>query len=261
MGFDVIEGMKSAYSVDWLVAVAAGKIPGFSILDKFGRNPAAGTIRRPVWQQGNQDYTYLENAEGLRAYAGVNTATNAMVFEIINSGWGTTMVSATLTGTTPINLGTGFRCNRFYNDEPGRTLGILAGYVEVVGSGAVTAGTAAAAAMVKARIDIPYEQTEQAIFTVPVNQQLQIWGVWAGINESSGVSAVAIDLEMWVGKFNRPMLNKRTVGMTNLGGNPTLLPWGVPLVVDPKADVELKCLCDATGLDIGAGFYGLLIDV
>lgn len=264
MGFAYFE--KSGYSMDYLVAVAAGKIPGFAILDKYGRNGAAGTISRPVWIKGNQSYTWPTGPEGFRAYSDVNAATNSIVFECVDSDWATQSVTAVLTGTTPINLGTFLRCNRVYNNEPGRLIGTISGYVEVVGSGAVTAGTTGIAGtpapeMVKARISGGYEQTQQAIFSVPANQNLQIFGVWGGMNESSGVSAVAMDLELWVGGTNKTMRNKRTQGFTNLGGNPAVIPFGVPLLVGSKSDVELRVLCGATGLDVSGGFYGLLIDV
>ncbi len=258
MAFD--QFAKSGYAVDWLVAIAAGKVPGFAILNKHGRNEEAGTIGRPLWDGGNLSYTFLEAAEGMRAYSDDNTATNALEFHCLDANWGTVTVNASLTGTTPINLGTQLRCHRIINREPGRTLGILGGYVEVVGSGAIAAGTAGAAAMLKAKITPPFEQTEMTVFSVPANQTLQIFAVWGGMNESSGVSAVAMDLELWVGGSNSPMLNKRVQGFTNLGANPAYIPYGVPFPVESKSDVELRVKCDATGKDVSGGFCGLLID-
>ncbi len=257
MAYDIFE--KHGYAVDWLSAVAAGKIPGFALLDKYGRNEAAGTNRTPIWSGGNLAYTFLESAEGMRAYSDDNTATNALEFHFLDADWGTMIVNAALTGTTPINLGTQLRCHRVINREPGRTLGILSGYVEVVGSGAIAAGTAGAASMLKAKITPPFEQTEMAVFSVPANQTLQIFGLWGGMDESSGVSAVAMDLELWIGGSNSPMINKRTHGFTNLGANPADIPFKVPYLVESKSDVELRCRCDATGLDVSGGFYGLLV--
>ena len=259
MGFDIFD--KQGYSVDWMVAVAAGKIPGFSLLDKFGRNQAAGTIRVPMWYGGNVAYTFQTVPQGCRMASPDNTATQAMELEFLDANYGTTVVNATLTGTTPVSLGTFLRFNRGYTVEPGRVTGNLLDRVEIFGSGAVAGGTPSVAAMRMGIVPIPFNQTEQAIFTVPANQNLILLGAYSGINSSSGVSAVGMDTEIWVGNFNRPMRNKRTYGMTNLGNNPGVVPQGVPLFIAAKSDIELRVICDATGLNVGGGFYGVLADV
>ena len=258
MAWDVFE--RTGIQGPFLLAVAADQVPGFHILDKYGRNEDAGTQRVPVWDGGNATYTYSVVPEGYRLYSDDNTATNAIEIEVLDTNYATTLVSAVLTGTTPVNIGTYYRSNRMYNVEPGRTIGILGGYVHLVGSGDIAAGTPAAITMLRSKITTPYEQTHQSIFSVPANQDAFIMGMWGGLNSQGGVSALAMDLELWVGGTSVPMRNKRTVGFSNLGNNPAIIPWGVPLKVDARSDIELRSVLQTTGKDVAGGFYGILVD-
>jgi hypothetical protein len=84
-------------------------------------------------------------------------------------------------------------------------------------------------------------------------------GIWAGISEEAGVSAVAADFKIFVGGTNLPLQDRGDFGMTNQGASPAHMRFEYPQVVQEFSDIEMRSICSGVGVKTYGGFYGVLV--
>lgn len=252
---------KTGFGVDYKYLVSAGSLGGFTPLTIYGRNNALGTIRGAVWGGGNNVLTWPSVVEGYRVATPDVTATHSLRFNFLDSNYATQTVTATLTGSTPVSLGTYIRCNGFEVIEPGRTAGNVIDYIDVFGSGAVTGGTVSAITMLRGRLIDPFNRSQDGFYTIPANQNFLAYGMWGCMNIPSGVTAAGVDIELWYGQVGYPLQNYITLGIQNLGNSVVDMPFRVPVNIGSKTDIEIRGLCNTTGKDVSCGLYGILISI
>jgi len=261
MGFNIFASSKGGmvYSLEFLEAVAAGQIPGFSLYNQFGRSNALSTTKRVVWDGGNETYHYTDPAspEGYRLSCSDNTATQNIAVKTVDDDWATTVATHTLTGQTPVNIGSYIRAYDMRCIGPGRD--IVPGTTYISGSGAISGGAPGTITMIRGMILTPNNVSLMSIFPVPAVRTAYVLGFWASIHQASGLSAISADVELWVSGTGMPFQLERSVGGINYGGNPFVAPYVPPLPIPAKSDIELRGVCSAA-MDLGAGFSVLLVD-
>ena len=174
---------------DFMFEVAAGKHPGLSSVNKFGRNGDidTGTIPEDVWTQGGtwvaptQARTHdLVSTSANDAAAG--TGMRTVEIQGLDANWDLQSETVTLNGTTNVaTANTYTRIFRMYGATWGTGL---------ENAGVITA-TAQTDATVTAAINTGDNQTLMAIYTVPRNHTAYIAQVGASINKSGGVGGLA----------------------------------------------------------------------
>jgi len=242
---------------DFLAAVNAGQVAGYSLYHQWGRSNALDTTKRVIWDAGDAEYFYEDPAvpEGYRLSCSDDTATQDIVVETLNSAWGTVLGTHTLTGQTPVNIGTNIRAYRMKCIGPGRDT--VPGTTYVCGSGAITAGVPLAT-MVRAMILTPNNQSLMCVFPVPAGRTAYVVSYWASVNKASGVAAAAVDVELWVGGTGMPFQIKGVQSVNTIGGNPIYINSEEEPVIQ-KSDIELRGVCSAA-CDVSAGFDILMKD-
>lgn len=257
MGWDIFA--KQGYSVDWLTAVIADEIPGFSLVSHHARSNAIGTTKRVIWDGGNQAYTYTDPAvpEGYRLSCSDNAAVQQIVIKTVDSSWATNVSTHTLTGQTATSVGSFIRAYGMKCIGPGRN--DVAGTVYLSGSGAIAAGEPSVITMARAMILTPSNQALMSPYPIPAGRTGYVFNVWASIMKASGVSALAVDLELWTAGTAMPFQLQRSSGGNSIGDNTISFPKFSPIELPEKTDIELRAVC-STIADISAGFDMILVD-
>lgn len=201
---------------------------------KFGFNSDVDTSTTPedIWDYGGI-YTFPANS-GETMYISSNNTGDLMSFTV--QGLGTDFlnksVDVTLSGQTPVTVGTFSRVFRAFNSSSVDMLG----NVYVYTTGTVTTGTPQTASKVKAMVKSGYQQTEMAIYTVPAN--------FNGTIVDIGCSAPRIANQTIAGEMHVDIREYGKVFRTQLvfGVNDSLYQdsMAAGLSVKPKSDIRIR---------------------
>lgn len=252
-------GYGHALSQDFLLRVGMGLIPGFSIVNKFGRNPDIDTATDPetIWSQGGL-YTYLAAAATLYVTSTDDTDTHEITVEGLDATWALQTATVNLTGQTQAEIGSGLtwiRVFRAYNSDATPTLGD----VYIAEQDTDTGGVPDTASKIKAKIDIYAQQTLMALYTVPLGKTAMTLDGYYTLNKS-GATAWAT-CSFFIREFGGVFRLKRIVGVQSTGSSIFNYRLPLPRAIPAKSDIAMRVTeVSANDMDISAGLSILLID-
>jgi len=263
-GYSVQQALRKVAGLavsDFGLEVARGNVSGVAQLNKFGRNLTLTTTEETIWD-GETDYNTTPGfaGSGLITHGWVtadNAADRGVV--VVVQGLDTSFDEVTETFTTDgtdATVAVAFdgastlqRINRMYVTDTAQAVG----HIRVGDSGK---------AAYYSQITAPYNQTNQALYTVPNGKTLYLYQIYADQNDAAG-QTVATSIILYAqdtentGNVRRAHLS---LGITD-GGSSHLAhrypsPWGIPA----KWDVYINAVTTSGTRDVSAGFEGYLVD-
>jgi len=238
---------------DFLFEVAQGNVPGMAILHKFGENPdidSAGGYE-DIWGGGGhytgQDATAAETLELFSSDANDTSAgTGARTVEIfgLDAAYADQSETISLNGVTAVtSVNTYIRMNRMI--------------VRTAGSGGKNAGTltcrqTTTTANVMGVIQIGYNQTMIAAWTVPAGEEGYFLQWYAGVaNKTSG----AIEIRLLVRPFGEVWQVKEETAAAADGTSYVPRVYTVPKnSLAAKSDIKIEADSSVNNMAVFAGF-------
>jgi len=240
-------------NADFAFDIAAGRVAGWSHVNKFGHNSDVDVGSEDVWEVGG-DYTgFIVNASTLEIFssdvndtAAGSGARSVKVFGL-DSDYIEQEEIITLAGAgTVVSVNPYLRVHRVY---------VMSGGVNGENAGIITIQDTQPVTL--ASIGIGDNQTHQATFTVPVGKVGIITQIWAGLGVGTGVAAET-DIAMLVRPLNEVFQTKFLLGLTTHWSHPPR----PPIVVLAKADIKLRAVNnDSINSNITGGFDIILRDI
>jgi hypothetical protein len=243
---------------NFLVDVAAGLIPGYSHVNKFGHN-AAAAAGHDVWDGGGLYAFYPTTAQSCTIVStspnDTSAGTGVRTVKIfgLDSNWEEQDETVTMNGTTPVALvNTYLRIFRAYSVTAGSN-GINIGVVSITGGGNTAAQIAAGEG-----------QTQQAIYTVPANKTALLLKYYVGVSDSdkNGNSMefhlMARDNSIADASWNV----KSQIALNTLGSTWWQYEFGVPGGGSANAKTDFRITVPDSSIVMGCvgGFDLILID-
>lgn len=246
-------------ATDFLLECAKGNVPGHSVIQKFGRNFDIGTATDPqdCWSQGGI-YTYLSSAQTL--YASSSNAGDAqeITIEVLNSDWVEELRVVNLSGQSQVVIpgGTIIRVNRAYNTDSTN----LAGDVYIAESDTLTGGVPDTTSKIKAVIDLGYDQSLMAVYSVPAAKTAYILG-WHSSIEGTSPAGLKTELSLRVREFGKIFRVMHTHSLF-VDGTTYIHHFFKAIPKYPaKSDIIVKIdQVSNNGADVAAGFDIILVN-
>jgi len=230
------------------LAVAKGDVPGHSIMSKFGQNSAlnASTYEH-IWDGGGV-YSYPADGSALIVDVVSSSASDTTDIEIqgLDVNGDLTVLTETLTGTTPVTIGTAlWRIFRMKN----------VGAVDYVGEITLTN---AAGTVDYAVIQIGNGQTLMALYTIPNATKGYML---KGTNNLSGVTrAVAASGRLLMRPFGGVDQLKKTFGVNSEGSSFLEMAFPLPAQIPGKTDIKVEAIGSTAGVSLNTTFDILLVE-
>jgi len=238
-------------SSDFKLDVSAGRIPGTSKINKFGRNQDIDTTSEDVWDGGGI-YTFSTTADITHAVSASASDTFDIRVIGLDTNWDEVIQDVTLTGTTAVALTTPLiRCYRAYNISATAALGNIQ-----VGVGTTTGSFSAA--NLRAQITQGFEQTLMAIYSIPRGKTGYATNFWASLNRT-GASA-SVDTTVNIRNFGGVFRALLTTGCITSATSLFQRDWNPYPAIEEKTDVKISAISSANNTDISAGFDIILVD-
>jgi hypothetical protein len=221
-----------------------------------------------IWD-GSLPYTFSEQAEDYYISSSNASDTGIAIVEVLvvdGTDWLRQNVSVTLNGQTPVKIEPAnqlkpIRCNRAWNDSEASLVGDL--YIHANAS--TSSGIPTDMTKVRAMVLAGYEQTKQAVYSVPSKledgtliKMAHIIEFKCDIVKKRSVSAEAQFLTREYGKIFR---SKKDALITDDKGY--FHEWGIrrPLKLAPKGDMLIRIdELSSTGISASADFSAELIE-
>lgn len=231
------------------------------VVHKFGKGAVAASAPSDIqiWDGLPNTYTYIDNGTPVTLFATSSDTGDNQILEVcgLDGDWAMQILYVTLNGRTPVVVpGTWIRVFRLIN----RGTVNFAGDIYVAESDSYTDGVPDTPAKWKAKITIGYNQTLMAMYTVPAGKRAYIADVHSTIYQQGANPAQtekAGTLVLRVRAFGQVFATKDVHDISNTSLH-MLHNFGLPLIVEPKADVELAVLNVDDNTTISAGFEILL---
>ena len=198
---------------DFMLAVARGKIPGASTVEKFGQNEGLTTSYEDIWDVGG---TYIYPADGVADITHIVSTDNADTEEIevqgLSSDGTLTIQTKALTGQTPVQLDTAlWRVFRLKNEGAID----LAGTVCASDNAGATAGVPDGVCY--AQIVNGNNQTLMSLYTIPLGKTGYIY---QGTSSMIGtVTTYSISSRLWMREYGKVFQLKKTFGLQSTGAS------------------------------------------
>ena len=248
--------------------IAAGRIPGKSAVNKFGRAPSGiqttatdiwdrsdAAATQPIWLAPTAARIHTIASDSASDVSGGTGATTVIVSYLAD--WDTAETTETVAG----DINAGIAMNN---------AAVMIHRMKVTPQATSTtpnAGTITATAATDGTITaviLPGEgQTQMAVYGIPSTQTLYINDFYATINKSSGT----------VGAINfSPVLNpnpdvqtlafltKNTRGLQSTGVSSDTFPFNPPWKITGPAIIKIQGLASTNDIEASAGFNGVLVD-
>jgi len=244
---------QNPYTDDHLLA-AAGVYPGITVMNKFGRNAAvAAGVEEEIWD-GSAAYSFPATALMTKINTTIDQATlQGEVVEIqgLNAAWELTVQTAILDDSdtsTLVTLGTP-----------------LIRVFRMKLLSAVTATTSItlvndADNVIYGNIEPGNQQTQMAIYTVPLGKTAYVTNYWAHHNPKAGnqFTANPIKLKVRDNANGYAASLAHVVGVSENGGFQHFM--GPYIKVPAQYDIYLTSQPTGADADISAGFDLVLVD-
>lgn len=244
--------------VPFLHAVSFGDVSGYSVINKFGHNPTAGT-GDGIWSGDGAYAFYPTNAQSLSVVsssAADDTSSNGahtVTFYGLDSSWNEANETVTMDGTTPVALTNTYR--RMFRG----IVNTIGGAESNVGNISVTN----AAGTVAAYIAATDGQTQMAMYTVPAGKSALFLKGYVGLKNDTfqGESGNF----KWQLKLNNGTAGawqtKGQIGLVNIGSSWWQYEYGAPSGMIPaKTDIRIIQSSATDTMDSVAGYDLLLKD-
>lgn len=234
------------------LGIALGRFDGYSIVNKFGRNPDVdtGTVPEDIWNGGGI-YTGFPTGspEEFQVFSSDAGDTGTITFTYLASNTSTAWqtATATLNGTTPVNTGvTGYRMH---------TASYSSGSSTTFNLGTITIRHRTTTANIFCQIPIGRSQTNVAAYTVPAGSTAYVNRLFSRV---IGSATGTVDGSLWVRTLN--------------GSSRLRMPFSVgssaPFEEEPYGGLTLSAGSDlivrisaasANNLDVIAGYDLILV--
>lgn len=248
---------------DLLIDAATGRIQGYSVVNKFGHNPAVATTGEDVWSGGGTYIFYPDTARVMELLADSSAdsvgGAGALTVKVygLDSNWNDTNEIITVTGSEPAILAIHYK--RMY-----RAIVLTAGSREI-NAGAIFVRDTATARGNDTALYIGDDdgQTQQAIYTIPAGKTGYFLKGYVSMqnDDKNGVDAEF----KWLARLNNgttgAWATKGQIDLINIGSSWWQYEYGAPAGPLPeKTDIRIRC--SKTSDESGAigGFDLLLID-
>jgi hypothetical protein len=241
----------------FLFLVSAGRLPGWSFVEKFGENNdiGPGDVPEDIWQYGG---TYSFSVDGV---ADINTLSSSSAADTqLIRVYGQTadnveiIQDVTLSGQSKVSIPTPLhRVYRMYNTNSSDIQGAVYCYVD----GTITNGVPDTASSVRAVIEGSNNQTEMCIYTVPANRIGWFLGGFVSTSRVGNNSAICT----WERRDKGGVFRLQSrVALNGSGANQ--FPYAYPIPLGPmQAGTDLKLSVkdvDAINTGVSGGFTILL---
>lgn len=242
---------------DFYIQVAAGNVPGYSAINKFGYNSDIDTGSTPedVWDYGGV-YTFSTTADIDQLSSSDNGDTQLVTLIGLDANWDEVSQTKTLTGQTPVTLDTPLlRIYRMYNSGSSDFSGNI--YVSTNGA-ALTAGVPDVATTVRAMVTNGNNQTLMCIYTIPAGHSAFFISGYVAYAKSSSTGAI---LE-WRARPNGGVFQiKSIISLLGQGSSTWSYHYGIPPMLPEKTDIKITCSdVEANNTGVSGGFDMILID-
>ena len=251
---------------DFGLELARGNIPGMSYVHKFGTAIDFDTVDNEVdvWDGSNDAaawakyvYNYSSTADITRISSSSAGDTQVIEIQGLDSNWALTVQNVTLNGQSKVVLGTALR-RIFRMKNEGST--DLAGTVFCYVDGAITAGVPNSTAGTRAIIRGVNNQTEMAIYTIPLGKTGYLGSWYASSAGASKTTNYRIKMKMRQAGGVFQLKHKMAWdGGTPYQHNYHIDEGGLP----EKTDIIMTAQALASGVTqaaISAGFDIILVD-
>lgn len=218
------------------IALQKGLIGDLSGIDKFGYLPTATSSFKTVWD-GDNIYTYLTGAGTLTVTSAAGATDNDCEITVqgLDANWESQTVTVTLAGSgTATTTETFIRVFRAYVSNGQATTGVV-----TIASGATTV----------ALIQVEYQQTLMAVYTVPEGYTGYVVSGNLSVEKNQPVVA-----KLMIRQYQGVL---RAGGVITSFGVPFQREWLIPPVLPARTDIEIRAKAGAT-TSIAAGFEIIL---
>lgn len=233
---------ESVYSADWNYQVARGKIPGVSLVNIYGYQPAVSATFIPIWENATT-YTYPVSATQMLLYSSSASDTSVSVF-IVGLDANYALITETLiltNGTTGVNTVNSYlRINSATVVASTNAVGNL-----ILGNAGKT--------VIYAQINAGVSKTQMSMYNVPAGYTFLL-------------NRVSVAAE---GSTNGKALNYRvqTINVNGIMGQVLTSPFAtnyetdrvVPNPYPEKTSVQWQCQSPTQVSGIGVRVEGILI--
>jgi hypothetical protein len=263
----VIGNRPVGFALDpgFMLAVAAGQIPGWSVVRKFGQNPAIqAAVPADIWEYGvtlgAEKYTF--SADGVADIDTVSSSSAAdTVIQITVQGLdingNESSEDVILNGQNKVPLVTPlWRVNRMFNSNATATAGNVYCYVD----GAITDGVPNDDTTVRGYFSIAEQQTLQAIYTIPNGKRGYIVGREISLFKVGGASASA-DITVQAKEFGKVRRTQAQFDLISTGSSVSNYNPPAPAPQPGKTDIIPSALVSANNIGITAAYTILLEDI
>jgi len=253
-------------SADFLIDVAAGKIPGVSAINKFGQNDDVdtGTVPETVWNGPTARWVPPTAARIHQIASTDNTADNSggtgaltVVVMGLDENWVEQQEVVTLNGTTDVPTVNAY--TRIFR------LGVA-----TAGSGKTNAGTITATAdtdaTVTAQIAVGDSSSQMAVWTVPAGKTALIVTAFGAVHRQGAGSKgamveIALHVTTGLNAANPVEVNAQTFALGVDGTSGINYSYRLPKRVDGPADIEVVVpYVSDSDLVVSAGFDAIYGD-
>jgi len=252
---------------NYFIEAARGNISGHTTINKFGRNTAIGSgVTADIWDGGyTGDVSLIWVAPtAARTHTIASTDANdttggsgARTVRITGlTDWDTAQVSEDVTmntGSPPVTSNSYVIIHR---------LNVLTKGATNSNTGVITA-TATTDGTITAQINALQGQSQMVIYGIPSTQKLYLGRFYGNANKSGGASG-GVDATLLVNPEPDAELTnfvvRHTFGIQTTGTSALTINYYTPKVIVGPAIVKVQCLSGAAGMDVSAGFDGVLID-
>lgn len=226
--------------------VSRGQIPGHETQFKFGFNPDVDDSLETVWAEGGL-YSYLSSASVLKVSSSsandTSAGTGARTVQLfgLDADYNEINETVTLSGQTAVNTTNSFlRINRMVVRSAGSG-GTNAGVI-YAGTGTVTSGVPANK---YATIAVGDNQTLMALWTVPAGYTAYLLqkDVTLATTQNNKYATVRLMVRPDGEVF-------QTRDKHVLDNNVLHQKYDIPLKLEEKTDIEVRCVGDSSGADI-----------
>lgn len=246
---------------DFMVELSRGKLPGMTCINKHGKagNVAIADGFVDIWD-GNtlavtpNTYTFSNTAD-IGSLSSDNTADKSILnIEGLDGNWNEVIQNATLDGTTVVSLDTTLiRVNRISNI--GNAL-VGDAFCYVDGS-TVTAGVPTPKENIRAVVQAGLDQTQQAIYSVPIGKIVLMTNFWSNIAVKTSVAHI---LHFQIRNFGEVFRVRQPGGINSTGSGHFQHFWLPYIKVPAKSDIKIEGDSSANSAAIAAGFDMIIID-
>lgn len=257
--------MSRGFSRDYLLEIQKGNIAGHSSILKFGRNEAVANSPVPICTANAAYPFYPTAAVAVRIFSSVNSANergldDIEVFGLDNTG-ALQSEHINLDGADSTNFvalaNTYWRIFRMINRGTTNNEGVITVEATSNGSG-LTAGDDAA------QIAVGSNQTNMAIYTIPVGKTGYMVHWYASTDKQAGATA-SIDMELLVRpnssvSVGEVFQQKNHQGLMIAGSSHFSHPFPIPFIITALSDMQITGETNTSTADVHAGFDIILVD-